>query len=534
MSYTLRPYQVEALAAISTAWETRDRTMLVLATGLGKTTVFTEVLRRRRDQLGGRALVLAHRLELLDQAAARLGQAGLSAELESGGSRAVKHELLGGANVVVATMQTMRGKRLEEWRRDSFDTVIVDEAHHAVSAGYRAILDWFNKAKILGVTATPDRGDGIALGGVIDHLSYEYGLRRGIEEGYLAPLRVMSVDMPFIDMSKVRTTKQEHGRDLSAEDLGNAMKGKAELHKVAIPIARDAGDRKTLVFVPTVEIAHALAEVLSAYVGASKVASLDGTSDKGDRAEVLKAYQRGDVQFLVNCALFTEGFDAPETSCVAIARPTKSRALYTQMVGRGTRLAPGKTDCLILDLAPENARHSLVSPVDLLDGDPLPDDLAAAAKKAAMAGGDLLKLLAGAEEVAKKREAARKLDRERAHVVAEAAYRKRFRDPFAELGIDGQVGEDRGPRATTSMLEALEKCGIKLPVVPSRREASRMFEEIRRRRTSGLCTLKQSRLLQDKGLRGDLPFAEARNAIDALASNGWKVSPAIAEAWGAQ
>lgn len=530
--WTLRPYQVEALRSISGAWTTGNtRTMLVLATGLGKTTVFAEVARRRA--MAGRkpALVLAHRVELVDQAAARLRAAGLGVGIENGDRMAFPFAMVDG-DVVVATVQTLRGKRLEKWPADYFDTVICDEAHHAAAASYRAILDRFESAWHLGVTATPDRGDQIAIGHVYPHLAYEYGIRRGIDDGYLAPIRSLAIDTPSIDLSSVRTTRQEHGRDLSADDLAAAMRGEAQLHELAGPIAREAGDRQTLVFVPSVEIAHALADVLAAYVGADAVRSLDGTTDKATRADVLGEYQAGRVRFLLNCALFTEGFDAPATSCVAIARPTKSRALYAQMVGRGTRLAEGKSDCLVLNLAPSNCRHSLVSPTDLFDGVELPEDLAATVREQVERGEPVLQAISKAEEIAAEREAQRERDRQRAHLVADVHYRRMEVDPFEELDLDTVDADRRGPRASERQASVLAKAGIKGAHALSKREAAKLLDELTRRRQRGLCTIKQMRALRKAGLRGDLSFEEARAAMDALVANRWRVTPEMAERWG--
>lgn len=534
--WSLRPYQVEALRGISEAWRAgHTRTLLVLATGLGKTTVFAEVARRRAQSGRRPSLVLAHRIELVDQAAARLDAAGLRVDVENGDRRAsVGPSLMGLADVVVATVQTLRGARLERWPSDYFDTVVCDEAHHAAAASYRAILDRFESAWHLGVTATPDRGDQIALGHVYPHLAFSYGIREGIEGGFLAPIRCLGIDTPSIDLSSVRTTKQEHGRDLSAEDLAKAMSGEEQLHELAIPIAREASGRQTLVFVPSVEIAHALAEVMTPYVGdAGLVRALDGGSDSRTRADVLAAYQRGDVRVLINCALFTEGFDAPATSCVAIARPTKSRALYAQMVGRGTRLAPGKTECLVLNLRPEECLHSLVGPVDLFDGLDLPDDIQAQMVAAAERGEPVLKAIARGEEIAREREERAARDARRAHLTADARYRRIQIDPFAELGVDGpSMSDERGPRASTGQAEALERAGFTGAAALSRKVAGKLLDELTRRRSRGLCTVKQMRQLRKRGLRGDLTFEEARAAMDALVAARWKVTPDIAERWG--
>lgn len=531
--WTLRPYQHAALRNVAAAWQDHARTMLVCATGTGKTTIFAEVLRRRRDAGRGRALVLAHRLELITQAVERIRMIGLGVHVERADELAPLDPSgsLEPTDVVVATVQTMRGRRLARWRREAFGTIIIDEAHRCTAASYRAILDHFPDAKVLGVTATPDRGDGVAVGNVIEHLAFEYGLRQAVEEGYLCPIRAISIDMPSVDISSVRTTSQAHGRDLSAEDLAKAMNGEKQLHELAGPIARESGERPTLVFVPSVEIAHELARVLCGYVGAGQAEALDGSSSSDARADVVGRYLRGETRIMVNCALFTEGFDAPPTACVAIARPTKSRALYAQMVGRGTRLAPGKTDCLILDLAPQNSEHKLVHPTDLLAGRELPDDVLAT-MHAPMTGEDVLKVCARGEAIAKARE--EKRARDQARVIADVRYMRRERDPFDELGIDGECGVEGGPRATQSQMDGLERCGLRLPKIPSRGEASRILDEVAARRRRGLCTIKQMRQLASRGLRTDLSFAEAGECMTALAANDWRMSPEIAERWGTQ
>ena len=532
--WTLRPYQLDALRSIRDAWNERREALLVLATGLGKTTVFAEVLRRRRDAGRGRALVLAHRIELLEQAAERIRLAGLSCDLESGEMRAPKMALAGQSEVVIATVQSMRGKRLQSWHPQTFTTIVIDEAHHSTAAGYRAVIDYFADAKVLGVTATPDRGDEVALGHIYGpEPVFTYGIVEGINGGYLSRIRSLSIDMPSLDMSSVRVTKQEHGRDLNADDLSRQMKAERALHEIARPFADHYGGRQSIIFTPSVEVAHALSSVLTPYIGPGLVSSLDGSSPKDERKRVLDAFKRNEIRVLVNCALFTEGFDAPATSCVAVARPTKSRALYAQMVGRGTRIHPGKEDLLVLNFEPKNERHTLVSPIDLMAGEDLPEAVVAAAK--ASGDADSLRALSNAKEAAQKRMEAQERDRQRAKLVADAKYRVRQLDPFAELGIDGELGRDRGPRATDRQREALESIGFKLGgVVPSRREAAGLLDEVTKRRTKGLCTIKQMRQLARFGLRTDLTFAEAGQAMTALADAGWKVTPGIADRFGAE
>lgn len=529
--WTLRPYQIAAIRAIALAWQERQRTVLVLGTGLGKTTCFAEVALRRRNAKRGRCLVLAHRTELIEQAAERLKLAGLSCEIESGDNRAE----IGGwypSDVVVATVQTLKGKRLEQWPRDAFGTVVVDEVHHAVAASYRAILDRFSSAKILGVTATPDRGDGVALGEVFDHCAYEYSMREGIVEGFLAPIRQMTVLMPSVDMSTVRVTRQEHGRDYNPTDLAKQMTLDKSLHEMAVPIAQESSDRPTIVFVPTVQIAHELARVLAGYVGADKVASLDGTTDKQTRADVLGRYKSGAIRILVNCALFTEGFDAPSTACVVVARPTKSRALYAQMIGRGTRLAPGKADCLVLDLVPSNVGHELVCVVDLLAGKTVSEAERQAMKDGLVNYDDVLAAVEKSEAKAKAK--AEELARERrgANMVANVKYKSFVRDPFAILGLDTPAVTD-GRKATKKQRAELIALGLDEKFDVSAKAAPQIKKELMDRKRRGLCSLKQARELAKRGLRTDLTHAETNYVFDVFKATGWETTPELAEKYGA-
>ena len=532
--WVLRPYQTQAIRAVAKAWgEGNDRTMIVLATGTGKTTCFAEVIRRRRDAGRGRALVLAHRSELITQAADRLDLGGISYQIEQADQMAHRHSLYGMSDAVVATVQTLRGKRLAAWPMDAFGTIVVDEAHHVAAAGYRAILDHFGAAKVLGVTATPDRGDGVAVGHVIPHMAYSYGIREGIADGYLCPLRYVEIPSASLDLSTCRLTNQEHGRDFSAEDIAKQVKNDATLLEIASPIAKECEGRQVLAFMPTVETAHELARVLAGLIGAGNVASLDATSDRSTRAETLAAYQAGRIRVLVNCALFTEGFDAPATSAVVIARPTRSRALFAQMVGRGTRIAPGKADCLILNLVPQS-RHSLVSPVDLMDGEPLPDDVRAEVDFAIRNGEDVLSAVSRGEEVAKDRAEKRAREQRQSIAVADARYTRREVDLFAEaIGLPMSERDADGPRATERQAQVLTNAaGFKDAANLSRREASRLLDELSRRRKAGLCTMKQARQLAKAGLKTELTFAQASEVMTMLAANRWRMSPEIAERFG--
>ncbi len=519
---TLRPYQAEACDAIMRDWDAHRSTLLVLATGCGKTFTASEVIRRRKG--AGRVLWIAHREELITQGKEAIeAHTGLTCGIEKAEQRASVHGFFGVDEVVVASVQTLQGRRLERFGRDHFGTLIVDEAHHATARSYRAILEHFEGAKVLGLTATPDRGDAVGLGNVFESVAYRYEIRRAIREGYLCPIAQKLVECADLDLSDVRTV----AGDLNQGELERAMTIDAVLHQVAGPLVREAGDRPTIVFTVSVAQAHALVDVLAGYTQA-RVRAIDGTTVPELRRRYLAEFAAGETQFMINCGVLTEGFDAPRTACIAVARPTKSRALYTQMIGRGTRLFEGKQDCLVLDFVGNSGRHKLVTPLDVLAGKPLPEDVQRAAEEMVADGMPSEEALAKAEQDAIDR-AARAEERRRreAKIQAEVAYRAQLVDPFAMFDVER--GET-GPRATEAQLDALRRAKIPLDYVPSRREASAMIDRLKERRSKGLATYAQARQLIKRGLPGDkMTFEEARRALDAIANNGWRVPQVVAD-----
>lgn len=533
----LRAYQREAKAAVLEAWEEHRAVLLVLPTGAGKTYTAGEILRERARE--GRILWIAHRSELLEQAARTLSQRiGLECEVEQASSRAtVGGDLFGATPCVVGSVQTLKGRRLQRWPDTEFATVVVDEAHRTAAKTYRAILGHFGGARVLGLTATPDRGDGVGLGSVYDTCAYTYELRAAIEDGYLVPLVQRTIECADLDLSDVKTV----AGDLQQGELERRMKIDAVLHQVAAPLVREAGERKTIVFCAGVEQAHALVDVLAGYVDPDAVAAVDGGTPTELRAERFDRFANGDLQFLVNVGVATEGFDAPAASCVAVARPTKSRGLYAQMIGRGSRTLPGTIDgiedaeerraaiaasaapdCLVLDFVGNAGRHRLVSPLDILAGKPIPPEVEQRARELTEQGQPSQEALDQAEREAVERERrAEERRRREMRIRAEVAYRKQQVDPFAADVYRGETG----PRATPGQLGYLKKLGFTLDKTPSRREASQAIDTAKDRRRRGLCTIKQAKLLASKGLPVDVSFSDAKTLIDGLARHGWKTTP---------
>ena len=402
---TLRPYQVEAIAAARERFRSGDRgTLIVLPTGTGKTVVFAEVARLTVER-GRRVLVLAHRSELLTQAIAKLRAVGVDAALEQGPNRA------GSANVVVASVATLKSKRLAAWSPDAFGVIVIDEAHHATAASYRKIVDHFASAKILGVTATPDRADGIGLDSLFgSRACYVLELRAAIAAGYLVPIRARSIRVD-VDLDGIKRSRG----DFDVGELSDAMTEAAVLDASARALLAERGHRPTVAFTVDVEHARKLAEAINAHRPGLAV-HVSGKSTDEQRKAAADGLIAGSIGIVCNAALWTEGFDCPPVACVAIYRPTGSRGLFAQMIGRGTRPSPatGETDVLVLDFAGTTKRHRLVSAADVLEGD-LPDDVAelVVEELRAEGGGDVEAAITRARAAGGR---ARRTDRALAHV----------------------------------------------------------------------------------------------------------------------
>lgn len=349
----LRPYQAEAKAAVFEQWDKGAfKTLLVLPTGCGKTIVFAKVAEDCVRQ-GYRVLILAHRGELLEQAADKIKK---STNLGCATEKAEQTCLGSWFRITVGSVQSMqREKRLSQFSEDYFNVIIIDEAHHCISDGYQKVLQHFPSAKVLGVTATPDRGDMRNLGEFFESLAYEYTLPKAIREGYLSPIKAMTIPLQ-LDLSGVSI----QSGDFKAGDIATALD--PYLHQIADEMMKYCRDRKTVVFLPLVKTSQKFKEILNEK--GFKAAEVNGESK--DRAEVLEAFDKGEYNVLCNSMLLTEGWDCPSVDCVIVLRPTKVRSLYSQMVGRGTRLCEGKSHLLLLDFLWHTERHELCHPADLI------------------------------------------------------------------------------------------------------------------------------------------------------------------------
>jgi superfamily II DNA or RNA helicase len=490
--FKLRPYQEEAIKAINAHWTDWQRELLVLPTGCGKTVVFNTVANQRP----GKTLILAHREELIEQARekyhAMFGE-------HTGKIKASENEI---QRITVGSVQTMI-------RRDYsgiFDTVIVDEAHHAISDSYQHVLGQFPNAKVLGVTATPDRGDKKSLATYFDGVAYEYKLVDAVREGYLCEIRAQTIPLQ-IDVSDVKISIGDFQVDAIAESL------EPYLPQIAESIQTYASGRKTVVFCPLISIAQELAGMIP---GAREV---NGASE--DRKEILDWFDkapRGSV--LCNAMLLTEGWDCPSCDCVVVLRPTKIRSLYCQMIGRGTRLSPGKENLLILDFLWLTGRHNLCRPASLVsDND---DDIETVKKKSIDEEIDLFGAVTDAEEA--RRSALAKALRDQARKKSKLINPLTLFDVLDDIGL-----ADYEPtfawekqQASDKQIALLEKFGVDADGI-SKGYASAILDRLIGRSHEKLATLKQVQLLKRFGYEPiGWSFEDASKKISALNAVGWK------------
>lgn len=383
----LRPYQQLALDSIAASFGEFRRVLAVLPTGAGKTVLFSHEAQRRWQQRQ-RTLILAHRSELVEQAVAKLKSAtGIEAQIEQADSKACQS-----APVVVASIQSLHERRIERWPRDHFGLVVCDEAHHALSNQWQGVLNYFD-AQVLGVTATPDRGDKRNLGEFFETIAVEVSLLDLIRDGYLSPITVKSVPL-VIDLSKVGTK----AGDFDERQLAGALD--PWLGEIVEALKQYAPFRRTLVFTPLIATSQKFVEI--ARERGINAAHVDGGSD--DREEIREQFAAGDIDMVSNAMLWTEGFDDPGIDCITILRPTQSRSLFSQMVGRGTRIAPFKSDLLLLDFLWMHERHKLVHPASLIAKDEIEAEIMTDLIQ--QSGGGQMDLIEVAEDSQAKREEA--------------------------------------------------------------------------------------------------------------------------------
>lgn len=419
----LRPYQGIGVDAVYKEWETVESTMVNCATGLGKSVMFAEVMRRWNISLYGKILLIAHRKELILQAIGHAQRAGLISGMEMAGKHADGTE-----DVVVASVQTLNAtrkcgvcfgegcdecfngkvKRFTRFNPRDFGLIVCDEFHHFTAVSNRNVLKWFSQnpnMKLLGVTATPKRADKQGLHNVCKSVAFTMELREAIDEGWLVPIRQKFVTVEGLDISKVevRAGKLNEGQ-VEAAFLGTEEDEERMLHSIVRPTIDEAAGRKTLVFAAGKDHAYKLAACFAS--NGVEVGVVVEDTDPAERALLISRYSDGDLQVLINCMVFTEGFDAPATAVIANCRPTKSESLYLQILGRETRPLKGVVDgpetaeerkaaiaasdkpfAVLLDFVGNSGDIKLISVADVLAGDKIdPIDLEEALRVAIKSG----------------------------------------------------------------------------------------------------------------------------------------------------
>jgi superfamily II DNA or RNA helicase len=540
----LRNYQSESSNRAFEEWRDVVSTLIVLPTGCGKTIVFADIIRRSFPK---RAIVLAHRSELIFQACDKIQRAtGMKCEVEMGEYKAHGDtNLFGRAAVVVSSIQTQcsggdGAGRMGKFDPMQFGVLIIDEAHHAASPSYRRVIDYYRsnpKLKVLGVTATPDRADEKALGQVFDSVAYDYEILDAISDGWLVPIEQQMVNVEGLDFSSIRTT----AGDLNGADLASVMEAEKNLQGIASSSIEIIGSKRAIVFTSSVKHAETLAEIFNRHH--SGMASwVCGKTDKDDRRKLLADFASGKVQVVCNCSVLTEGFDDPGVEVIIMGRPTKSRSLYSQMCGRSTRPLPGIVDgpetaeerraaiassakpaCLIVDFVGNSGKHKLISSADILGGKVSDEAIERAVLAARKAGkpvrmSELLDEEQHSIEQRKLEEAAR-----RARLTARAKYSTQSVDPFDVLEVTPvrSRGWDEGKTLTERQRALLTKQGINPDTMPYS-QAKQLIGAIIGRYSQNLCSFKQAKTLKKFGYDGNMTMDEAKRTIDAIAANGWR------------
>lgn len=517
----LRYYQREAFGRVTGCLARVRACLAVMATGTGKTRLFRTVAKHQE----GRILVLAERDELITQAKKELEGIGEEIGVEKAEQRSRPEH-----RIVVGSVQSLKKERLERLEKQGgFALIIVDECHHAVAPSYLKIFAFFKGAKIFGVTATPDRGDRQALGKVFDEVAYTFDIEDGIDSGYLVPIRGQRIICKGLELDGIRKA----AGDLPAGALDRAMFDYVDW--IVQETLRLEPHRTAICFFPGRRTAELAAERFNHYRPGS-AAYVDGFTNPDVRAGIMAAFKQGRLRYLCNCAVATEGFDAPNADMVVLARPTLSRALYAQMIGRGGRVLPylldhldgeafaaerraviaksRKPDMMILDFVGNSEKHDLVTAVDILGGRYTEQEVKLAKK-----------IVKQGENV---KEA---LERAREHIKALAALPKnevksevvQF-DPFSVLGLKIQerdyfsnLGQFGAKRAGLHQLARLAAWGMPQGDIDqlSFRGAQRLIDKITARLNAGYCTFKQLAFLRRYGVTDQsLTFDRANAAID--------------------
>ena len=531
-----RPYQRESLRGLWKAWSRVKHALLVLPTGTGKTMVFSILTNHAVKNENANVLILAHRDELLRQAQDKLLSAtGIDSAIEK--AQETGHDSF--HKVVVGSVQTLSNpKRMERYRPDHFDYIIVDETHRILATTYQRILKYFSSAKVLGVTATPMRGDKQNLGKFFDEIAYEYRLKDAINDGWLTPIVAETCPIE-IDVSECRVNAGDYA--LSAVDSAIAP----HLEAIADEIIEKAGNRKILLFLPLVATSKTMAGILSEKGMPCK--SVDGKTSKEKRANTLEWFRDAPVgTALCNSMLLTEGFDQPDIDCIVVLRATKSTGLYCQMIGRGTRVVDpdintpdltfverkdmirvsSKPDMLILDFLWLTSNHRLCSPASLVSMTEESEDYARERtnESGRITLDEIEETARTSEQEAREQAMADNLDGLKGRQSGTINPVIEAMSIFDDSIINWEPESEYQMRPIMpSQSEQLDRCGFTGTEEWSAGYADKMLGAIKGRREAGLASPKQLKMLVKYGIpKAEMKtFEQANSLIDGL-SRSWK------------
>lgn len=552
----LRPYQLELCKSVEDNWRESQSVLATMFTGLGKTICFAEMVKRAHPR---RSMVVAHREELIFQARDKIrAHTGLEMEVEMGDYRAsCESALFSKSSGIVSSIQTLTaggdgGGRMSKFDPADFDLLIIDECHHATADTYRRVIKYFSqneKLKILGVTATPDRADEEALGQIFESVAFEYEAEDAIRDGWLVPVSQQFATVGELDFSQVGTT----AGDLNGADLDAVMTAEKPLYAVADASFASIGNRRSLAFCASVNHARMLSEIFNRY-RAGMAMFIHGKTPKEDRRRILAEFADGKIQVVCNCGVLTEGYDDVGVEYIIMARPTKSRSLYAQMLGRGTRPLAGivdsysspmgrrlairqsaKPQCVVLDFAGNSGKHKLVSAADILGGK-VSDAAIEEAKIQARKTGKPVRmdeLLAEEEERINQRRIEEEARRANLKISAKVSWKEV--SPFDLLQIKPATKErgwDVGKAFTEKQAAMLRRNGVD-PNAINYTQGKQLLGAIGDRIRDGLCSIGQMKVLRKHGINPEgVTFEHAHRIIDSIANNGWRVPdvlPAAAE-----
>lgn len=552
----LRDYQQACHDAVLREWGNGVKsTLIVIPTGAGKTVVMAHLI---KSLLPKRSMLIAHREELLFQACDKIQRAvGVDCEIEKA-DLVASTTLWNRTPCVVASLQTLcsgpkENRRYRRFKPIDFDCLLFDEAHHCPASTYRETEKYFRdgnpEIKIFGCTATPDRASEESLGQIFETVAFDYEILDAINDGWLVPVEQQLVGTT-IDWSGIRTT----AGDLNGADLSAVMEAEDSLQQVAGATIQIAGNRRTLVFAASVKQAEMLCNIFNRHKP-SCAEWVCGATPRDQRRELLGRFERGDTQIMVNCAVLTEGFDCPPVEIIVMARPTKSRSLYSQMVGRATRPLDGLVDrinsaggrklaialsvkpsCLVIDFVGNSGKHKLMTTADILGGNVSEEAVERAEKRAKEEGNavNMKQLLEEEEKKLREEQERRRLAEEarKNKVVAKVSFSTTLINPFDTFDMTPVKarGWDNNRELSEKQRNLLRKQGVD-PDVLNYAQGRQVLNELFRRWNGNLATMKQCKVVKKHFPELDvktLTAKEATRLIGQLAANGWKRPQEIA------